>query len=255
MVPILIVLFMFGAVFGSFFYVVGSRLPKNESILKPGSHCEYCNHELKWYELIPIISYLIQFGKCRKCKKHITFTYCLIEIVTGLLFVIAYMLYGISYEFFAALILFSLLILIFVSDFKYMIILDSPLVIASILILGLKWCYFGFKTFGLSLISGILIFGLMFLILKIGNWVFKKESLGGGDVKLSFVIGVVLGFKLSLAALILSSFLAFPYAFAVVYLGNKKELPFGPFLAAALTIVFLFTDKFADLIYYLFPGI
>ena len=172
MVAILIVLFMFGAVFGSFFYVVGSRLPKNESILKPGSHCEYCNHALKWYELIPVFSYLFQLGKCRECKKHIPFTYCLIEIVTGLLFAIAFGLYGLSYEFFVAIILFSLLILIFVSDFKYMIILDSPLVIASILILGLKWYYFGFKTFALSLISGILIFGLMFLVLKIGNLVF-----------------------------------------------------------------------------------
>lgn len=255
MAIILIVLFIFGAVFGSFFYVVGSRLPKNESILKPRSHCEYCNHTLKWYELIPVVSYLIQLGKCRKCKKHIPLTYCLIEIVTGLLFALSFYLYGLSYEFFIAVILFSLLILIFVSDFKYMIILDSPLIIASILILGLKWYYFGFETFLLSLASGIIIFALMFFILKFGNLVFKKESLGGGDVKLSFVIGIVLGFKLSLAALILSSFLAFPYAFAVMYLGNDKELPFGPFLVASLTIVFLFMDKFADLIYFLFPGI
>ena len=255
MVIILIVLFMFGAIFGSFFYVVGSRLPKNESILTPRSHCEYCNHTLEWYELIPILSYIIQLGRCRKCKKRITFTYCLIEIVTGILFALAFYLYGLSYEFFAALIVFSLLIIIFVSDFKYMIILDSPLITASILILGLKWYYFGIKTMLLSLASGLIIFAVMFAVLKIGNLVFKKESLGGGDVKLAFVIGVVLGFKLSLAALILSSFLAFPYAFAVMYLGNEKELPFGPFLVAALVIVFLFMDKFANLIFYLFPGI
>jgi len=255
MVIILIVLFMFGAIFGSFFYVVGSRLPKNESILTPRSHCEYCNHTLEWYELIPILSYIIQLGRCRKCKKRITFTYCLIEIVTGILFALAFYLYGLSYEFFAALIVFSLLIIIFVSDFKYMIILDSPLITASILILGLKWYYFGIKTMLLSLASGLIIFAVMFAVLKIGNLVFKKESLGGGDVKLSFVIGVVLGFKLSLAALILSSFLAFPYAFAVMYLGNEKELPFGPFLVSALVIVFLFMDKFANLIFYLFPGI
>jgi len=255
MAIILIVLFMFGAIFGSFFYVVGSRLPKNESILKPRSHCEHCNHTLEWYELIPVLSYVIQLGKCRKCKKRISFTYCLIELVTGILFALAFYLYGFSYEFFVALILFSLLILIFVSDFKYMIILDSPLVISSILILGLKWYYFGLRTMLLALASGVIIFALMFAVLKFGNLVFKRESLGGGDVKLSFVIGIVLGFKLSLVALIFSSFLAFPYAFAVMYLGNKKELPFGPFLVAALVIVFLFMNKFANLIFFLFPGI
>lgn len=255
MAIILIILFVLGTIFGSFYYVVGSRLPKNESILSPGSHCEYCDHSLNWYELIPVVSYLIQGGKCRKCKKHIPFTYVLVEIVTGLLFAISFYLYGLSFEFFVSLILFSLLILIFISDFKYMIILDSPLIISSMLILSLKWYYFGTKTMLLSLASGLIIFFLMFGVLKLGNLIFKKESLGGGDVKLAFVIGITLGFKLSLVALIFSSFLALPYAIAVVYFGNKKELPFGPFLVAALTIVFLFADKFADLLFYLFPGI
>lgn len=255
MVIILISLFIIGSVFGSFYFVVGTRLPKNESIVAPRSHCDECGHTLEWYELIPVLSYIIQLGKCRKCRKKIPFTYCLIEIITGFLFALAYYLYGFSYEFFAILIIFSLLILIFITDFKYMIILDSPLVISSILILGMKWYYFGFKVFLLSLASGILIFLLMFGIKKLGDIVFKRESLGGGDIKLSFVIGIILGFKLGLTTLILSSFLAFPYAFAVVNLGKEKELPFGPFLVSALTVVFMFMDKFADLILYLFPQI
>lgn len=252
---ILIILFIIGSVFGSFFYVVGTRLPKGESIVSPSSYCENCKHSLKWYELIPIISYIIQGGKCRNCKSKIPFTYTLIEIVTGLLFAISFYLYGFSYEFYACIIIFSLLMLIFITDFKYMIILDSSLIISSVLILLLKWYFFGIKTMLLSLLSGLIIFALMFAILKIGNIIFKRESLGGGDVKLSFVIGVVLGFKLCLAALILSSFLAFPYAFAVMYLGNDKELPFGPFLASSMVIIFLFMDKFSNLIYFLFPGI
>jgi len=255
MALILIIMFVIGAVFGSFYYVVGSRLPKGESILKPGSHCEKCNHPLAWYELIPVVSYLIQFGKCRKCHEKIPFTYCLVEIVTGCLFALAFYLYGISYEFFAALIIFSLLMLIFITDFKYMIILDTPLIISALLILGLKWYYFGVKAMLLSLISGLIIFTLMLAIKKFGDIVFKKESLGGGDIKFSFIIGALLGIKLSLAALILSSFLAFPYAFAVMNISKDKELPFGPFLVSAMTIVFLFMDKFADLIFYLFPGI
>lgn len=255
MALILIILFVIGAVLGSFYYVVGSRLPKGKSIVNPGSHCEFCNHNLQWFELIPILSYIIQFGKCRKCHKKLPITYCLIEITMGTLLALSYYLYGFSYEFFAAFIIFSLLILIFITDFKYMIILDSPLIISSILILGLKAYYFSLKTMLLSFLSGLIIFILMLAIKKFGDIVFKKESLGGGDIKFSFVIGIVLGFQLSLAALILSSFLAFPYAAAVTYLAKEKELPFGPFLAASLTIVFLFMDKFSDLIFYLFPGI
>lgn len=255
MAIILIMLFIIGAVFGSFYYVLGSRLPKGESIVSPGSHCEKCKHSLEWYELIPIVSYLIQGGKCRKCHTKIPFIYCLIEIVTGMLFALSFYLYGLSYEFFASLIIFSLLILIFITDFKYMIILDSPLIVASILILGLKLYYFDLRTMFLSLASGIIIFALMLGVMKFGNWVFKKESLGGGDIKFSFVIGIVLGFRLSLVVLVLSSFLATPYAFAVMKLEKVKELPFGPFLVSALTVVFLFMDKFNDLIFYLFPGI
>lgn len=255
MAIILIMLFVTGAVFGSFYYVLGSRAPKGESIVKPRSHCDKCKHELSWYELIPVLSYVIQGGRCRNCHKKIPFTYCLIEIITGLLFAISFLIYGFSYEFFAALVVFSLLILIFITDFKYMIILDSPLIVASIIILGLKWYYFGLESMLFAMLSGMIIFGLMFLIMKIGNFVFKKESLGGGDIKFSFVIGIILGFRLSLAALILSSFLAFPYAFAVIKFKDAKELPFGPFLVSALTVVFLFMDKFLDLVYYLFPGI
>jgi len=255
MAIILLIMFVLGAVFGSFYYVLGSRLPKGESIVKPGSHCEFCNHSLTWYELIPVFSYIIQLGKCRECKNRIPFTYCLIEIVTGLLFALAYLLFGISYEFFSALIIFSLLILIFITDFKYMIILDSPLIISSLLIFILKWYFFGYKACLNAFLSGTIIFLLMFVIKKIGDIVFKKESLGGGDIKFAFVIGAILGIKLSLVALILSSFLAFPYAFAVINLEKTKELPFGPFLVSALTLVFIFMDKFTDLIYYLFPGI
>ena len=255
MVIILILLFVFGAVFGSFYYVVGTRLPKNESIVSPGSHCDNCNHQLRWYELIPMVSYLIQRGKCRKCKTKLPFTYFMIEFITGVLFSLSYYLYGFGYEFFAMIIIFSLLVLIYITDFKYMIILDSPLIISSVLILGMKWYCFGAKVALLSLSSGFILFFLMLAIKKFGDIVFKRESLGGGDIKLSFVIGVILGFKLGLTAIILSSFLAFPYAFAVVNLGKEKELPFGPFLISALALVFMFMDKFADLILFLFPQI
>ena len=88
----------------------------------------------------------------------------------------------------------------------------------------------------------------MYLIKLIGDKLFKKESLGGGDIKLSFVIGFVLGFRLSLLALILSSFLALPYSVASLKLQKNNEVPFGPFLVSSLFIIFLFQDKFINII-------
>lgn len=248
----IIFLFILGSIFGSFFFVIGTRLPKNESIITPGSHCDSCKHELKWYDLIPIISYLINKGKCRYCKTKLSILYPLVEIATGMLFVIAFLLFGISYEFFAGLLVFSLLIIIFITDFKYYIILDSPLVLTSLGIFILKWYYFGSRAALLSLLAGLIMFIIIFIIKKIGDFVFKKESLGGGDVKLSFTLGVILGLRLSLVSFILSSFLALPYAMGSVYLTEKKEVPFGPFIISAATLVFIFMDKFTNLLDFFF---
>ena len=123
---------------GSFYNVLATRLPIGKSIIKPGSHCDACNHKLKWYENIPLISYIIQKGKCKNCGKQIPFDVFLSELATGVLFLFSYLYFGISYNFFIMLILSSLCVIIFVSDFKYMIILDSPLIIAGILVIILK---------------------------------------------------------------------------------------------------------------------
>ncbi|MBO5096363.1 MAG: prepilin peptidase [Bacilli bacterium] len=245
-------LFTLGTVFGSFFLVLGTRLPKNESILKPGSHCDYCNQELKWYDLIPIISYLVNLGKCKYCKEKLSIIYPVVEIATGLAFISSYLLFGIGYEFFASLLIFSLLIIIFITDFKYYIILDSPLVLTSIGIFALKWYYFGLKSALLALLSGLIMFIIVLVIKLFGDFLFKKESLGGGDIKLSFVLGVILGIRLSLISFILSSFLALPYALGSAYLTEKKEVPFGPFIISAATIVFIYMDKFTNLLDFFF---
>ena len=131
---VIVILFVLGLVMGSFFMVVGSRLPKNESIVKPRSHCDNCGHILKWYELIPVLSYVLQFGKCSRCHAKLSIMYPFIEVLNGFLFSLAYALYGFSYEMIAFLIISSILILVFVSDFQYMIILDEPLIIGSVII-------------------------------------------------------------------------------------------------------------------------
>lgn len=239
-----ILYFILGLFLGSFYLVIGLRGPKKESFLLGRSHCDSCNERLKWYELIPLISFLIQKGKCRHCHKNINILNFIIELSTGLLFMIGYGIYGNSSNLFMYLLIASLLIIIFVSDFKYMIILDSPVIVASILMLICIYLTSPMRTFLIHLISGLSLFLAMYIIMMIGNFIFKKESLGGGDIKLCFFIGLTLNFELGLVALILSTFLAFPYALGTLYLDKKNELPYGPFLISAMFIVFIFIDKF-----------
>lgn len=243
-----IILFILGIIMGSFYAVVATRLPQKKSIVKPGSHCDFCNKKLKWYENIPLISYIIQGGKCRGCHKLLPFYYFAAELFTGIVFLFAYLYFGISYEFFVSLIISSLAILIFISDFQYMIILDSPLVISIILILILKFIYFKPISLLTSLLSGLVVFLVMLLIGWIGKKMYKREALGGGDIKLSFVIGMVLGIQLSMISLILSTFLALPYALATIILKKDREVPFGPFIITSFFIVFLYADKFYNIV-------
>ena len=245
---IIIFLFILGTILGSFYTVVGTRVPKNESIIKPGSHCEHCHHSLKWYELIPIFSFIIQKGKCRKCHHKLSLLYPLSELLTGILFAISYIMLGYSYSCLISLILSSLLVIIFVSDIKYMIILDSPLIISALLIFAIKCVELPLLTASQSLLSGLLSFLTMYAIGKFGDAIFKRESLGGGDIELSFIFGLTLGYKMAIVALVLSSFLALPYAIASMFLNKDHEVPFGPFLISALWLVFLYYDKFENIL-------
>ena len=241
-----------GLIFGSFYLVVATRLPEEKSIIKPGSHCDNCNHELKWYELIPVISYVIQKGKCRSCGAKIPFLTVIIEIITGAAFALPYYFYGFDYKFFAAILIYSLTIIIFISDFKYYIINDSPLFVTILGILGLKFYFFNYKIVLHSALSGLLMF-LLFLTIKFfGDRIFKKESLGGGDIKLAILLGVVLNVKLGLAAFILSAFIAFPYALFASIIKKEAIVPYGPFIIASLVVVFSFEQQFMQLIEYLF---
>ena len=247
-----LLLCIFGLVFGSFYLVVATRMPNNESLVTSRSHCDNCKHILKWYELIPIISYLIQKGKCRKCGAKISILAPLIEIFTAICFMIPYYLYGFHYEFYALIVLLSLLIIIYISDFKYYIINDEPLFLSITIIVLLKYIFFGLKPFLLSLASGAIMFVIFMAVKLFGDKAFKKESLGGGDIKLSILIGVTLGVKLGLVAFIVSAFIALPYAILETTKSKKGIVPYGPFLITSLVAVFIFMKQFSDMIYYLF---
>lgn len=232
-------IFIIGAIFGSFYGVVGTRLPEERSIVKPGSHCEKCGHVLKWYENIPILSYILLGGLCKKCKEPIGSIYFLMELLSGALFALCYKVFGLTPNFFLAVIVASLVIIIFVSDSKYMIINDSPLVVSAILIFLIKWYDVGIISALMSLVSGLVIFGVAYLLRLFGYLAFKQEALGGGDIKLSFVAGMLVGIKLGIVYIVLASFLAFPYALYITFKNKDNMLPFGPFLVSSLLIVFL----------------
>ena len=236
----------------SFYTALAMRLSNGESIIKPGSHCNNCNHALKWYDLIPIFSYVLLKGKCRYCKHKLELTYLLIELIGGLLFGLSYYLYGISYELLASLIISSLLMIIYVSDFKYLIILDGVVYVGAILIIILKFIYFDFNASLYSFISAIIMFSFMLFIKLVGDKVFKKESLGGGDIKLALFIGATLGLKLSLISIVIASFVALPYAIYYVSKKEEKEVPFGPFLISATLITFYLMEPITNYIISLF---
>lgn len=249
---IYLLLVIIGTIFGSFYLVVATRMPKEESLVLSRSHCDNCKHVLSWYELIPIFSYVFQRGKCRKCGARISLLAPLTEIITASCFCLSYYLYGFSYSFYALLVLLSLTIIIFISDFKYYIINDEPLFISIFAILGLKLGFFGFKAFAFSVVSGTLMFLLFILIKLFGDRAFKKESLGGGDIKLSILIGVTLGIKLGLVSFVLSAFIALPYAIIISFKNKEGIVPYGPFLVSSLVLVFIFMKECADFINYLF---
>lgn len=250
-----VLIFIIGACFGSFYLVIGKRLPIKENAVNSRSKCDKCGHILSWWELIPILSYVFLLGKCHHCHKRVSILNLIIEIVTGSFFLFSYLYYGFSYEMFTFIIVSSLMTIIFITDFSYLIILDSPLIISSIIMFILRLCYKGINNALIYLIPGIALFITMYLIKLLGDILFKKESLGGGDIKFAFVIGYVLGFRLGLCALILSTFIALPYSVASLMLKKNNEVPYGPFLAASLFIAFLFENKFFNLLDLIFSSL
>ena len=224
---------------GSFYNVLGLRVANHESIIKPRSHCEKCGHVLSWYEMIPIFSFIFLKGKCRNCKNKLSILYLFSEFFCGVLFAISFYSFGFSWNLGICLILSSLLIIVTVSDVTYMIIPDRFIVISSILVLLIKLIGFGLREFLFSLLYGLMAFGIMFLIMKFGEYMFKKESLGGADVKLMFTVGICLEPLLSLLVIIIASIIALPISLVLLVKEKEHAIPFGPFILIGLMIVFL----------------
>lgn len=235
----MLVFFLFGLVFGSFYNVVGLRVPKGESIVSPPSHCTVCERRLTPIDLIPVLSYLVLKGRCRKCHTRISPMYPFMECITGLLFVHSYVMFGFSKELIVALFFASLLVIITVSDIAYMLIPNKIVYPAFFIFIGLRlvsplepWWY--------AFVGSAVGFGLLLLIAIV-----SKGGMGGGDIKLYAVLGLVLGIWNTLLSLFLASLIALIYG--VVILAKRKQkrripIPFGPAIALGSWLAYLYGD-------------
>ena len=235
----LIIFFLLGLVMGSFYTVIGLRLPKHENFITNRSYCDSCKHELSFLDMVPVLSFLMLKGKCRYCKKKIDSLSTYMEIFTGVLFALSYFTFGFSYELYIALGIVALLIIIAVSDISYYIIPDELLVFFIGYFLIILTLSNGVMNTFVNILSGLIMFLIMYTIMLLGNFLFKKESLGGGDIKLMFVIGLVLSPLPSLFVIFLGSVLALPISLIILVRKKTKLIPFGPFLIIAFLLIYL----------------
>ena len=232
----IVIFFIMGLIFGSFYNVVAYRLSNNISLINPvRSMCPNCKKELGILELIPIFSYVFLKGKCKNCGEKISLFYPFIELLTGINFALSYYLSGFSIDLLIMLILFSYFSIVIYSDFKYMIIPDEVTIVTVILTLILIII----KGLYLNILVGFISFLSTYLFAKIISLILKKDAMGGGDIKLMFFVGLLLNYN-ALLAFFISSFLAFPAAFYVTVKNKNSKIAFGPFILLATIIIYIF---------------
>ncbi len=241
-----IIIFVFGLVFGSFANVVIYRLPKGKSIVKPGSRCTSCGKDILWYDNIPLVSYLLLRGKCRFCKKQFSARYFLVELLTGLLFLFIYMKFGLGVNFLVyVLFAFCMLLMGFIDIDTYLI---SDVIVLPGIVLGLAFsAAFPGMHYGLTRgegvlysLTGILLGGGILLFLgMVGKLLFRKDAMGGGDVKLLAMIGAFLGWKSVFMTVFFASLFGSIISLTLIALKKKTMedyVPFGPYLGLGAVI-------------------
>jgi leader peptidase (prepilin peptidase)/N-methyltransferase len=240
-----VISFIFGAMVGSFLNVCIYRLPKEESILWPGSHCPHCNKHIRYYDNIPMISYLLLKGKCRYCQEPISIQYPIIEGVTALSSFFLIIKFGPSLSYLVYFAFIAALIVIAIIDLYHQIIPDvislpgiGVGLLASIIIPQI--------TFFDSLIGILFGGGSLFLVATLYQWLFKREGMGGGDIKLLAMIGAFLGWKAVILTILLSSLIGSITGITIMVLKGKDfkyAIPFGPFLSIGAAIALFYQNE------------
>lgn len=235
--------FLLGLFFGSFFNVVGYRVPKKESLLGR-SHCPNCDRTLGPLELFPIVGYLVLGGKCKNCKTHISVKYPVMELITAILFSVSFVfLHENVVEYILVVVFISLMIIVTVSDMYYQIVPDIILIVFLPVIFTLRmfsteilWYY--------SILGGVLGFGFMYFLSWYGKKRFKKEALGGGDIKLYFLIGLFLGVETVFLSLMFAAIAGL--IFSAIQRKKTGYLPFVPFIGIGSLLAYYFGETIID---------
>lgn len=240
MIVLILYLFAVGLVLGSFYNVVGLRIPSGQSIIRPRSACPSCSRTLGTLELIPVFSYIWQKGKCRGCGLRISPLYPALELVHGFLFVSAFLLFGWDKETIVAWTLLALLAAIVASDLRYMLI-PNKILLFFLPIFILERLFIPLSPWWDSLAGAGIGFSLLLVIAIV-----SKGGMGGGDVKLFGLLGFVLGSKAVLLAFLFASFFGTLFGLAGMIFGlvkRKEPIPFGPSIALGTIVAYFFGSK------------
>ena len=237
-----IMIFVFGIVIGSFVNVLIYRIPKNENIAIEQSHCMNCGHKLKWYDLVPLFSWLFLRGKCRYCQDRISVQYPLVELINGIGYVLIFVVCGLNLSSILYSLCFSMLVAITVIDWRtYEIPLGLNIVILT---LGIIQCILDYGNWKLYLIGMVSVSGFLFLLFVITG----GRGIGGGDIKLMFAAGLLLGWKKIILALIIGCILGSIIHLILMKVSKKgRMLAFGPYLSAGILLAILFGEQLISL--------
>lgn len=228
-----VVFFILGLVFGSFFNVVGIRVPLRGFLQHTRSICPHCLHTLSWYELIPVLSYFLQLAKCRQCSQPISPLYPIVECSTAILFTVSFHHFGLSGSFLLSLLFTSLLMIIIVTDLYYMLIPDKILLLFTPFLFLLRLIETSIPWYEV-LFGGL--FGLVSLAIII---LLSGGGIGAGDMKLIGVMGIVIGWQGVLLTLCIAALLGVVVGYCLIMAKvtrRQQPIPFAPFLAVAALI-------------------
>jgi len=229
---------VYGIVIGSFLNVLIYRIPRKEEFVKTRSHCMKCGYQLKWYDLVPLLSWLQLGGKCRSCKTKISIQYPLIELLNGAAYLGIYHLLGFGWWTVIACLMFSILLVVFFIDLRHMII--PNVLVITIGVIGLVWTVVTGDY--LSHIAGFFVVSLLLLVIAI----ISKGGMGMGDVKLMAAAGLLLGWQNILLALMLAAIIGSVVGVTLIAMKiveRKHPIPFGPFLSLGIMVAMLFGDS------------
>lgn len=243
-----ILIILYALIIGSFLNVCIYRIPQEESISFPPSHCGSCDKKINWYDNIPVFSYLILKGRCRNCNSKISIGYPLIEVLNAVLYIMLFKKFGLGVDFIAFAFITSTLIVVFFMDLKHMIIPDKLVITIVIfeILHKMVLCFFSEEIYLKSSILGAILSAILFLIIVLVS----HGGMGDGDITLIASLGFILGVKLILLNIFLSFLLG--ATVSLVLLGfkiktRKDPIPFGPFIIIAFFIVLLFGNDIMDL--------